>query len=144
MTPVVKFLIGLVAVMGMGWISHGPLGGGEAMLDRIEGDAQAAVSRTQVPVQVRMMRDPMSRVAILSGQADEFQREGQGSLKGVNDIVRETDGVSGIRWATPPAGDETRVMPLLIELLIPLIGAYLIGVGISWFFFGRTRHEGYL
>ena len=52
MTPVVKFLIGLVAVMGMGWISHGPLGGGEAMLDRVEDDAQAAVSRTQVPVQV--------------------------------------------------------------------------------------------
>jgi hypothetical protein len=110
MTPAVKFLIGLVAVIAMGWIQHGPLGHGEAFLRGIETRAQAAVAKTEVPVQVHMQRDPMARVAILSGQADEFQREGQGSLKGINDLVREVDGVSDIKWvdAPPPAVRETK------------------------------------
>src|SRR5687768_15147513 len=103
MTPAVKFLIGLAAVAAMGWIHHGPLGNGEAFLRKIETDAQAAVARTEVPVEVRMQRDPLARVAILSGQADEFQREGQGSLKGINDLVRETEGVADLRWTDAPA-----------------------------------------
>ena len=110
MTPAVKFLIGLIAVIAMGWIHHGPLGNGEALLRAIEMQAQAAVAKTEVPVQVRMSRDPLSRVAILSGQADEFQREGQGNLKGINDIVAETEGVSSVQWADapPPAIQETK------------------------------------
>jgi hypothetical protein len=102
MTPAVKFLIGLAAVVAMGWVHHGPLGNGEAFVRKIEAEAQAAVARTEVPVQVRLQRGPLSRVAILSGQADEFQREGQGKLKGINDLVRETEGVADIRWADAP------------------------------------------
>lgn len=143
MTPAVKFLIGLAAVVAMGWVSHGPLGQSEAMLAHIEAEAQAGIDATGVPVQVRMQRNPMARVAVLSGQADEFQREGQGSLKGVNDIVRETDGVSGLRWVDATAA-ESRVMPLLLELLLPILAAYLAGVGIAWLFFGRSKREGYL
>lgn len=142
MTPMVKFLIGLAAVVAMGWISHGPLGKGEEMLARIEAEAQAGVDATGVPVRVQMQREPMSRTAILTGQADDFQREGQGSLKGINDIVRETDGVSGLRWSDAPG--EVRAIPLLLELLLPILAAYLAGVGIAWFFFGRPKREGYL
>lgn len=110
MTPAVKFLIGLAAVVAMGWIHHGPLGQGEAFLSKVEAKAQAEIDKTGVPIRVRMQRDPLARVAILSGQADEFQREGQGSLKGINDIVRETEGVSDIRWTDAPASTpaETR------------------------------------
>ena len=35
-------------------------------------------------------------------------------------------------------------MPLLLETLILLILAYLVGIGIAWLFFGRTKHETYL
>ena len=143
MTPIVKFLIGLAAVVAMGWISHGPLGKGEEMLARIEAEAQAGVDATALPIHVEMQRDPMARVAILSGQADEFQREGQGSLKGINDIVRETDGVSGFRWNDAPSS-EGRAMPLLLELLLPILAAYLAGIGIAWLFFGRPKRESYL
>jgi hypothetical protein len=105
MSPAVKFLTGLAAVVAMGWIHHGPLGNGEAFIQRIESQAQAAVAKTEVPVQVRLQRDPLSREAILSGEADEFQREGQGSLKGINDIVGEIEGISDVQWANePPAG----------------------------------------
>ena len=35
-------------------------------------------------------------------------------------------------------------MPLLLETLIPLVIAYLIGVGLAWLFFGRTKRDSYL
>ena len=144
MTPAVKFLIGLAAVTAMGWLQHGPLGAGDAYLDKIEHEAQAAVAKTELPVQVRMERDPLSRNAILSGQADAFQKEGQGSLKGINDIVKETEGVAGISWADDSSDGGSRSMPLLVETLVPLILAYLLGLAAGWFFLGRTKHEGYL
>jgi len=95
-----KFLIGLGAVVVMGWVNHGPLGRGEALIDRIEGQAKAAVAAAEVPgVEVRLGRDPLSRAATLSGPADDLQREGLGGQKGLNDIVGEIEGVSDVRWA---------------------------------------------
>ncbi len=35
-------------------------------------------------------------------------------------------------------------MPLLLETLIALMVAYLIGVGIAWLFFGRSKKDSYL
>lgn len=35
-------------------------------------------------------------------------------------------------------------MPLLLETLIPIILAYLAGVVLGWFFFGRRKRDGYL
>ena len=36
------------------------------------------------------------------------------------------------------------MMPLLIELLLPILAAYFAGIGIAWLFFGRPKREGYL
>ena len=35
-------------------------------------------------------------------------------------------------------------MPLLLETLIALVLAYLVGVGIAWLFFGRAKKSSYL
>jgi hypothetical protein len=103
MSPVVKFLIGLAAVLLMGWLSHGPLGNGERLLSRLEAEARAKIEASQVPgVQVRMERDPMARGATLSGPANDFQREGMGQFPGINDRVREIEGIERIEWANPP------------------------------------------
>lgn len=103
MTALTKFLIGLVAVLLLGWLHHGPLGNGQALIDRLERQAQAAVARQEVPgVTVRLGRDPLSRRATLAGPADQFQREGQGELPGLNEIVSNIEGVSGVDWANPP------------------------------------------
>lgn len=45
--------------------------------------------------------------------------------------------------AAPQNGREP-LMPLLLETLIALAVAYLIGVGISWIFFGRPKKDSYL
>jgi hypothetical protein len=102
MSALPKFLIGLAAVVLMGWVSHGPLGNGEALIASLEAEARAAVTASGVPgVEVRLERDPMARSAILSGPANDFQREGMGQFPGLNDRVREIEGISSHRWANP-------------------------------------------
>ena len=103
MSPAVKFVIGLAAVMLMGWLSHGPLGNGERLLAGLEAQAQAEIEKSEVPgVQVRLARDPIARVATLSGPANDFQREGMGEFPGINDRIREIEGISRIEWTNPP------------------------------------------
>lgn len=36
------------------------------------------------------------------------------------------------------------MMPLLLETLIAITIAYLVGVGIAWLFFGRAKRDSYL
>ena len=45
--------------------------------------------------------------------------------------------------AAPGHGREP-LMPLLLETLIALAAAYLIGVGIAWFLFGCSKRDSYL
>ena len=107
MSPLPKFLIGLFAVLLMGWLYHGPLGNGEALIGRLEAQARAAVAEGEVPgVEVRLARDPLSRVAILSGPANDFQREGMGQFPGLNDRIRSIEGISRFEWTNPPAASK--------------------------------------
>jgi hypothetical protein len=98
MSPTVKFLIGLAAALLAGWVGHGPLGQGEAFIDQLDAQAKAVVRQSELPVQVRFERDPLRREAILSGHADQFQREGMGGFPGINGRVAAIPGVSGVRW----------------------------------------------
>lgn len=94
-----KLLIGLAVALAAGWVSHGPLGHGEAFVDNLQVQANAVLAQTQVPgIAVRFDRDPLGRQAILSGPADDFQREGQGQFPGINDRIAAIPGVSGSRW----------------------------------------------
>lgn len=104
MTPAVKFLIGLAAVFLMGWLYHGPLGNGERVAAELEAEARAAVAAAEVPgVDVRLKRNPLTRVAVLSGPANDFQREGMGQFPGINDRIRQIEGINGVEWVDPAA-----------------------------------------
>jgi len=141
MSPALKFLIGLAAVAGMAAIGHGPAGQGAAFVGGMEDEARAAVAATNVPdIDVRMGRDPLTRLATASGPADAFQREGQGELKGISDRIREVEGVSGVRWADEP---ERFALPLFVETLILALVAYLIGLGLAWLLWGRPKRQGF-
>ncbi len=43
-------------------------------------------------------------------------------------------------------GDAGRepLVPLLLETLIAVLLAYLLGVGLAWLFFGRAKKDSYL
>lgn len=99
MSPWPKFLIGLPAALAAGWISHGPLGRGEAFIDGLEAQAVRRLKAANVPgVSVRIEREPLRRRAVLGGSANDFQREGLGSYPGVNDRIRALPGIGGLRW----------------------------------------------
>ena len=139
-----KILIGLAAALLAGWLYHGPHGGGERFVDALQQRANLRLSVPEVRgvgVTARMQREPLARVAILSGRADSYQREGMGSYPGINDRIRTIPGMAGIRWQGEP-GD--RALPLLAETLLLAAAAYLAGLGLGWLLFGRRRRQGFL
>ncbi|MDT9600949.1 hypothetical protein [Sphingosinicella rhizophila] len=142
MSPMVKILIGLIAALLIGWIWHGPLGHGAALIDRMEGQARTAVAATEVPgIEVHLARHPLKRIATLDGPANDLQREGLGSQKGISDYVRAIDGIAKVRWADEKPAT---AMPLLAEGLLLHVIAYLLGLGLAAIFWGRKKKEGFL
>ena len=106
MSSRVKIIVGFLAALATGWIGHGPMGQGEAFIARLEAQAALTLREAEVPrVQARMKRSPLRRIAILSGPANDFQREGQGLFPGINDRIEAIPGVAGIEWANPPEGN---------------------------------------
>lgn len=134
-----RLLIGLAVALAAGWISHGPLGRGGAYIDQVEARARAVVRETAIPgVAVRMSRAPLSRAAILSGPANDFQREGIGRMPGLNGRVGAVAGVASVSWDVAGAG-----IPLIAETLVLVALFYLIGVGLGWVFL-RPKRESFL
>lgn len=143
MPTAVKLLIGLSLALLAGWIYHGPMGNGERLVDRLEAEARTAVAETEVPsILVRLDRDPLTRRATLAGPANDLQREGLGSQKGLSDKVRDVEGIGPVRWADEP-GYGGRTLPLFAEYLILAALAYLLGLGLGWLLWGRPRREGF-
>ncbi|HYW16558.1 MAG TPA: hypothetical protein VE891_10465 [Allosphingosinicella sp.] len=141
MPPVRKAIIGFLLALAAAWVWHAPLGHGERLIDRLEGEARREVARSELPgIGLNFSRDPLARVATLNGSANALQREGLGSQKGVSDYARDVQGISDVRWADE-AGAGRRVVPLLVETLGLAALAYLIGLGLGWLFWGRRRED---
>jgi hypothetical protein len=143
MPPVVKTFIGLLLALAAAWIWHAPLGNGERLIDRLQSEAEQGVADSGLPgIKVSLSRDPLARAATLSGTANDLQREGLGSQKGVSDYVRDVEGISGVRWTDEPDSGR-RITPLLLETMALAALAYLIGLGLGWLLWGRRRREGF-
>lgn len=143
MAPAYKAIIGLLLALAAGWIWHAPLGHGERLIDRLQGEAEQGVAKAELPgLKVSLSRDPLARVATLSGPANDLQREGLGSQKGISDFVRDVDGIADVRWTDEP-GAGRRIVPLLLETSALAALAYLIGLGFGWLLWGRPRREGF-
>jgi hypothetical protein len=138
----VKLLIGLAAALLLAWIWHGPGGQGEKLVGRIEGDARILVARAGLPgISVRAEREPLTRGLVISGAANDLQREGLGSQLGVKDYARAVEGVGNVRWDDEPAGF---ALPLVAETMIVAALAYLVGFGLATLLFNRRRKTSFL
>jgi hypothetical protein len=143
MPPVLKALTGLLLALAAAWIWHGPLGHGERLIDRLQSEAEAGVAKSELPgITVHLRRDPLARAARLSGPANDLQREGLGSQKGVVDYVRDVEGMADVRW-DDESRDGRRIVPLLLETMALAALAYLIGLGLGWLLWGRRRRDGF-
>src|SRR5829696_7240144 len=99
MPPLLKATTGLLLTLAAGWLAHGPLGGGERLIDSLENRARVEVAKAELPeIAVRLDRDPLARRVTLSGRANDLQREGLGSQKGLSDYARDVEGIAVVRW----------------------------------------------
>ena len=98
------FLLGAAAALGFAALWHGPLGAGERMARQIEGQARQRLDHDEMfQVQARLQRGPLSRRLILSGPADDFQRQ---------ELIRRLDAVPGVlevRWDPASLPQEAKV-----------------------------------
>ncbi len=142
MSRTLKFLIGLALALAAAWIWHGPAGHGERLAGRPEADARALVAQTELSgVTVQVERAPLSRALVVSGQANDLQREGLGSQNGVLDYARATPGIGSVRWDDEP---ERFLLPLLAETMLVAALAYLVGFGLASLLFNRRRRQSFL
>jgi hypothetical protein len=141
MGPVPKLLIGLAAVLLLGWVNYGPLGHGKLFIDSVEAQARRVVAETNLTnINVRLGRHPLRRAATLSGPADDFQRNGMGSFEGLTARVGDVPGIGRVQWADEP-GSSGFMLPLLAEILLLMCGGYLLGLVLASLFL-RRKGEG--
>jgi hypothetical protein len=125
-----------------GLVWHGPAGQGEKLANAIEADARNIVAQSQLPgISVRLEREPLSRNLVVSGTANDLQREGLGSQFGVKDYARATPRVGQVRWEDEPAAFS---LPLLAETLAVAVLAYLFGFGLGALLFNRRERHSFL
>jgi hypothetical protein len=89
-------VLGIVAVIGLTWLWHGPFGAGDRLAGQVEEQARVQLDRDEMTqIQANLQRDPLSRRLILSGPADDFQRR---------EIVRRMEQIAGVGEAEWDAG----------------------------------------
>lgn len=104
MSPRTIIIIGAGVVTGLTALWHGPGGAGERLAQRVEGQARRQLDRDEMfQVQAHLQRNPLSRRLVLSGPADDFQRQ---------ELVRRLDelpGVLEVRWDPGSLPQERKV-----------------------------------
>ena len=86
--------LGILAVIAVTWIWHGPLGTGERFAGEVNGRARAMLDHYEMThIEARMERDPLIRRVILSGPADDFQR------REIKRMVEAQPGVGEAAWS---------------------------------------------
>lgn len=93
MNRAATMVLGILAVIGLTWLWHGPLGAGERLAVKVEKQARMQLDRDEmVRVEARMVRDPLTRRLSLSGPADDFQR------REIKRRMEALPGVNEARW----------------------------------------------
>ena len=103
MNRAVIFFSGIAATIAASALWHGPLGAGERLATRAEKIARATLDYYEMSaVSARLARHPLSRVIILSGPADDFQRSE------LLRIMSQVPGVNEVRWDPASLPQEAR------------------------------------
>ena len=93
MTRLRIFMLGIAATLAFTGLWHGPLGAGERMAARAELVARRTLDYYELPmIQAKFARQPLARTLVLSGPADNFQR--QELVRVLNDVP----GILAVRW----------------------------------------------
>ncbi len=103
MNRAIIFLSGAAATIAASALWHGPLGAGDRLATRADKIARATLDYYEMPaVSARLARNPLARVIILSGPADDFQRSE------LLRIMSQVPGVNEARWDPVSLPQEAR------------------------------------
>ncbi len=124
-------LAGIVAVLALGALWHGPAGAATRFARSVESGSRATLDAFEMTqVQARLERKPLTRVLVLSGPADDFQR------RELVRIMSELPGVAKVRWANSrPAF----VLPLLAEAGLAALVGFGLGLLLAYLIELRRR-----
>lgn len=122
---------GVAASILLAALWHGPLGGADRFDARVEGDIQKILTYFEMTrVKGHLHHNPLTRRVLLSGPADDFQRQG---LAG---YMNQIPGVSDTSWSSDGGGT-----PLIVEgLAIALLG-FLFGLLLAYLVELRRRYN---
>ena len=139
MSPVVKLLIGIAAMVLSAWVFHGPAGYGARLIERLDAQVQPIVAKQELPgVTASFLQSPLSRDLRFSGVANDFQRQR------FVEIIQEANiwGLKTVGWAPGSGGAAgARGLPLFVESLIFQIVAFMLGIAAAYGIFGRATRN---
>ena len=122
--------VGVVVSLALAALWHGPLGGAgrfEAAVQR--GIHQTLVHYEMTQVSAHLHHGPLTRRVMLSGPADDFQRQG------LVEFMNQIPGVSSSTW-TSDAG-----MPLIVEAFGVAVVGFLFGLLLAYLAELHRRHN---
>jgi hypothetical protein len=127
----VALAIGAVAALVLAALWHGPLGAA----DRFEATVGRSIQQTLVryemtKVSAHLHHGPLTRRVMLSGPADDFQRQG------LVEFMDELPGVSDSSWSSGAGG-----IPLIAEAMAVALLGFLFGLVLAYLAELRRRHN---
>ncbi len=126
-----SLLAGIAAVLALVALWHGPGGAAARFASAVEtGSRQTLDAFEMTQVEARLDRQPLTRVLVLSGPADDFQR------RELVRIMDELPGVAKVRWTSSgPAS----VLPLLPEAALAALVGFGLGLLLAYLIELRRR-----
>jgi hypothetical protein len=127
---VLALAIGAAVSILLALLWHGPLGGADRFAAEVERNVRATIVYEQIPeVQGRLHHGPLTRRILLSGPADDFQREQ------LVEIIGEVPGVASATWSASGG------IPLIVEAGAGAILGFLFGLLLAYLRELRRRYN---
>lgn len=110
---------------------HGPMGAADRYASTVHRWAeQTLVYYEMTSVEARLQQSPLTRRILLSGQADDFQRQ---------ELVRILGDIRGVASATWSRGPF--VLPLIAEAVLAALAGFLLGLMLAYVRELRRRYN---
>ena len=122
---------GLLVVITIAWVWHGPAGAGARFTEAAEQQTrQVLVDFEMAPVRAAVERNPLSRTLVLDGPADDFQRSE------LVRILNDVRGIGSVHWVNKPA---PFMLPLLLEVELAALLSFGLGLLMAYLLELRRR-----
>lgn len=127
----IALAIGIVAALGLAALWHGPVGGAERFDAKVERMIRQTIVYNEIPeVSGHLHHAPLTRRVLLSGPADDFQRQS------LVEFVKEIPGVESATWSRDGGG-----IPLILEGLAVAVLGFLLGLLLAYLVELRRRYN---